>query len=109
MSRSGDYYGEPRRREGVDAIKAAKALLRSSGATNEADLDQRDVSAARLLSTETRKLLTGVVRRLVADCVDFYRNDQAILEQMSEDALEFAVRDYLAKADWYSRGLTNAK
>jgi len=57
------------------------------------------------LHIDTRKRLENVVKRLTADCIRFYRDDQDILDQMSTEALEDAVLEYLSKRDWYRRGL----
>jgi len=48
------------------------------------------------LSAKVKARLQTVVDKLTADSVRWYRNDADILEQLSNDALEFAVLEYLS-------------
>jgi hypothetical protein len=81
------------------------ALLEQSSESSRISVGRSENPTYSELSDETKSRLRNVVRKLTAACLDFYRDDQAILECMSEEALEFAVCEYLAKSDWYQRGL----
>ena len=55
------------------------------------------------LTEQTKARLKQVVFRLTRDCVDWYRDDQEILNDMSEEDLEAMVLHYLSLRDFYRR------
>lgn len=62
-----------------------------------------DSSENHALSSEAKSRLRAVVDKLTDDCVHWYRNDADILDQLSDEALEFAVLEFLSKREWYER------
>jgi hypothetical protein len=56
------------------------------------------------LNDATKARLKQVVFRLTRDCIDWLKDDQDILNAMSEEAIEAVVLEYLSKRDWYRRG-----
>jgi hypothetical protein len=57
----------------------------------------------RPLSETAKSRLHAVVDKLTADCACWYRADGHILEQLSDEALEFIVLEFLSKREWYLR------
>lgn len=61
------------------------------------------------ITPETRSRLVRLVGELVADCVDWYRDDAEVLEQMTDADLKTTVRDYLSKRAFYREPPTNGE
>ena len=53
------------------------------------------------LSLKAKQRLQDTVKRLTADCVNWYKDDGEVIEQMGTEDLEKMVTDYLSKRDWY--------
>jgi hypothetical protein len=83
---------------GAEPSKPSKETLEGLEGTCPSDSSEDHV-----LSSKAKARLRTVVDKLTGDCVRWYQADEDILTQLSDEALEFAVLEFLSKREWYLR------
>ena len=91
--------GEDLRVRARELTEERRAFLRRHKQEIRAELAARQ----HPLSDRAKAQLHSVVDKLTRDCWRWYAADSDILEQLSDEALEFTVLEYLAKREWYER------
>jgi hypothetical protein len=77
--------------------------------TDEQRTFLREHKAELVAELKAEQALEAVIRKLVAEATQWYTDDAEDIAAMNLDGVEVAVRDYLARREYYQRGIAEER